>query len=878
MGIHTKHSLVYSNPLESHNTTKNENNNLTQFRQLSRYAQVYLIDEELRNYLFDIETKSLGLPYLSRQISIKNFHRSRKMRMEKISNFSQFSQNISAFFSTYLAKPQFSNQTKTNMSNKPATIFDKASTFCNLRALAKAGNTQTNFISGKADIIDNNLDYRSVNAVFQAANESDLTTKAAVLNINSEGELTILSCFFKHAGGKWFAIETTPSGVSSTVRVEDKIKNTEENDNDIPPTKELLTATSNEEMMKIISNDSNRTLQATSSTVIVDWEVIQGIFLGPNSVITYQDILWHYVSLAKSDSTLADSNWFKRICNTVLQAELAQQDSAKSPGLATKPIRPDGKTHWKTIELVTNEFNSTTNDNDAHMSETESKSDISEDSTDEREEGENWKANQLAASILATIPNSNTDAKPYDQVSSENDEPSTPERRKRAKSASTSPSRRDGSKRGKSSHNSRDRDTDASANAATKSNEVNKEKTQHDEVESDEFTGFDNNSMLRFFTLNAQKDRLKETYIPKIELYVKKILLKVSANKKGIIPANFNDGLESHLKSGKKLQSIQGSMEDTINSMKGRREESIGPFDIKLLEKVFSGKLANDTAISDPASFEGISPFSFLPFGEEHNTKSKAGQSLFIPGDCDQLFQVMRAMSLFITEIFSKESEFSSKFEFLYEDFLDIRKALKAKFQTHGKDFGRYICLLVHNVVGQFIRDMKERIRPSSRHINLDSLIEQIQIGATITIPSNKPTDRHNRDDQRNNRNSYNDRQNNSFNNNRNNGYNNRDRYQSRGDNRDNNRQPYGRAPRQQGRYEFKESENYGAYFHGDKIRTMRPPIPSSNGKNICLKNLFIGSCTRQGCTNFHGSTTSMDTQIKSWIDGNNLPVKKRES
>jgi hypothetical protein len=116
--------------------------------------------------------------------------------MEKISNFSQFSQNISAFFSTYLAKPQFSNQTKTNMSNKPATIFDKASTFCNLRALAKAGNTQTNFISGKADIIDNNLDYRSVNAVFQAANESDLTTKAAVLNINSEGELTILSCFF----------------------------------------------------------------------------------------------------------------------------------------------------------------------------------------------------------------------------------------------------------------------------------------------------------------------------------------------------------------------------------------------------------------------------------------------------------------------------------------------------------------------------------------------------------------------------------------------------------------------------------------------------------------------------------------------------------
>ena len=102
------------------------------------------------------------------------------------------------------------------MSNKPVTIFHKASTFSNLHALAKVGNTQTNFISGGADIIDNNMDYCSVNAVFQAANESDLNTKAAVLNINSNGELTVLSCFSKHSGGKWFAIETIPSGVSST--------------------------------------------------------------------------------------------------------------------------------------------------------------------------------------------------------------------------------------------------------------------------------------------------------------------------------------------------------------------------------------------------------------------------------------------------------------------------------------------------------------------------------------------------------------------------------------------------------------------------------------------------------------------------------------
>ena len=269
-----------------------------------------------------------------------------------------------------------------------------------------------------------------------------------------------------------------------------------------------------------------------------------------------------------------------------------------------------------------------------------------------------------------------------------------------------------------------------------------------------------------------------------------------------------------------------------------------------------------------------------LSYRLEKNTTPNQNQakSSSFQGNWDQFFQVMQAMSLFIKETFSSDSDFSSKFEFLYEDFLDIRKALKSKFSTHGKDFGRYIYLLVHNVVGQFVRDMKKGICPFDRHINLHSLIEQIQIGATITIPNSKPIDWHNKDDQRNNRHNYNDRQNNRYQNNQTND-NNRDRWQPRSGNRDDLRQPHGGGPRQKGKYEFKEGKNYGSFFNGDRIRRMTPQIPAArDGKRLCLKHLFNGSCNQDRYNSFHGNTRNMDAQIKAWIDGNHFPVKKRES
>jgi hypothetical protein len=773
---------------------------------------------------------------------------------------------FSAFFLQHTVSTfSLPNKTLSVMSTKPVISFDRPSTIQNLRALAKEDCSQTNFNAGKRDIIDNNLNYDSADAVLQAADKSKDNTKAAVFNINNNGLLTILTCSSKHSGGKWFAMETTSSGVSSVVRVIDRIRTFNEDTeeiitNNIPSIEMLLEADSNEQMMSIISTTDNRTTQSVSSTVIVDWEVIQGIFLGPNSALNTQDILWHYVNLAKSDSTLANSDWFKRVCNTILQVELAQHDGLKSPGLATKPVRPDGKNHLKTIELVTNEFDAEiiTNDND----------NASTDSDSGDEKG-GMNDIQLGESILDTIKHSNS-KETSDQTESDQDIPSSSGRRRKSNSPSVSPSRRERSKRSKSSHSTRERDR-----VSSNDNDIDPTNNESGKLAPETlFPENDNYSLLRFLTLGAEKEKLKDTYLPKIETYVKNIMLKISiCSVTGKIPLDFHSGLQDHLKAGRKLQSVQGSMEDKINSQKERRDESVGAFDLKMLENSFAGKLTNDSTINDPVFSIGITIFSFRPFGEEHNTKSKSGQTLFIPGDCDQFFQMMRALTLFITELFSLDSEFSLKTDNLYEDLLDIKKQLKAQFLARGKDFGRHICLLIHNVMGQFIRDMKERIEPHRKHINLDSLIDQIQMGAVITIPfsSTKPNDRGGRrgdDPRREDRRREDPR---------------RDDYRREDHRRDDHRRPFvARQPlrdqRTKGRYEFDVSKNYGSFFAPDKIRSMNPRIPATReGTGICIKFLFHGSCRNERCPLFHGNTANMDTQIKAWIDGNRLPVKKRE-
>ena len=152
--------------------------------------------------LWSIINKKSGLSFHSWQ----KFHWKTSMepaRWEKKSiNILIVLTNIFQFFLQIPFFPNRKLKDTTIMTSNQDALFNKASTITNLRALANADVNQTIFYSGKKDNLDTATNYDSANAVFQSASESDLMEKAAVLNIHKEGDLTILSYFHKHTGGK----------------------------------------------------------------------------------------------------------------------------------------------------------------------------------------------------------------------------------------------------------------------------------------------------------------------------------------------------------------------------------------------------------------------------------------------------------------------------------------------------------------------------------------------------------------------------------------------------------------------------------------------------------------------------------------------------
>jgi len=230
--------------------------------------------------------------------------------------------------------------------------------------------------------------------------------------------------------------------------------------------------------------------------------MIQGIFLSPNSNINSQDILWHYVNLAKSDETLADSSWLQRIYNTVLQVELAQHDGIKTTGLTTKSVRPDGKNHLKTIKQVTNEFDAATNEIDNHHSDTKINSVESKVSTERETDPRDWKDQDIANFISSAIPNANI--KPTLYRSKEYEEDISPPilRKKRSNSPSESPSRQSKTKKGRSSHSSEDNDPQYNEKIHYTTNSADKRSSDQDS--DPESIVFDNTSILKVFLPNSQ--------------------------------------------------------------------------------------------------------------------------------------------------------------------------------------------------------------------------------------------------------------------------------------------------------------------------------------------------------------------------------------
>jgi len=57
---------------------------------------------------------------------------------------------------------------------------------------------------------------------------------------------------------------------------------------------------------------------------------------------------------------------------------------------------------------------------------------------------------------------------------------------------------------------------------------------------------------------------------------------------------------------------------------------------------------------------------------------------------------------------------------------------------AHKEDGGQYLCLIIYNLTFNMLSDIVAGKEPSTDHLQMDSLINQLQIGMTIPVPTKK--------------------------------------------------------------------------------------------------------------------------------------------
>ena len=65
--------------------------------------------------------------------------------------------------------------------------------------------------------------------------------------------------------------------------------------------------------------------------------------------------------------------------------------------------------------------------------------------------------------------------------------------------------------------------------------------------------------------------------------------------------------------------------------------------------------------------------------------------------------------------------------------------SLRDFFTVHKENGGKYLCLIIYNLTFNMLSDIVAGKEPSTDHLQMDSLISQLQIGMTIPVPTTNP-------------------------------------------------------------------------------------------------------------------------------------------
>jgi len=272
----------------------------------------------------------------------------------------------------------------------------------------------------------------------------------------------------------------------------------------------------------------------------------------------------------------------------------------------------------------------------------------------------------------------------------------------------------------------------------------------------------------------------------------------------------------------------------------GEDDDPIGTIDKNTTRLIMKGNLIGDSTIRDPKEAEGVSIFAMVPDGETSSSKTTSSQSIFIPSISEQFLKCYDPSN---SPPFHRRKEFSSRnsIKETSHQFQKGENEFERLLYVYKENGGKYLCLIIYNLTFNMLSDIIAGKEPSTDHLQMDSLISQLQIGMTIPVPTTNPP-ANLAGGKKNNEGSGRKR---SFN------------------------SQIPNSPRSVGEYVFEEGKEYGKYFGGRAIGTHQPSIPKVKGKSICVAYLINGKCNNNHCKNYHGSATSAKDLISKWINGN---------
>ena len=406
----------------------------------------------------------------------------------------------------------------------------------------------------------------------------------------------------------------------------------------------------------------------------------------------------------------------------------------------------------------------------------------------------------------------------------------------------------------------------------------NNKKEQEDPIDSDEDEGSTDSISLNEANFSSTRDKYKETaakdsassdpttnmayVIAKIMKSEKNVLSKTSTlgieslesittDFKGNGGVKMNNPVLKILMETSDKEDIPKFFNSELRRALRDDDDPIGRIDKKTANLIMKGHLVGDDTIRDPKEMEGISIFTIVPPGETASSKSATGQNIFMPSTAEQFLEMLRSFKILLRFLGGKKSAIAIQSNKLHANFKKVKINLKEFFVTNGENGGKYLCLIIHNLTFNMLCDIINKIVPSTDHLEMNSLIMQLQIGMAIPIPMSKSPVFPSGDKKRN------------------------DDRKRKQDRVYDNHPPA--SPRSVGEYVFEEGKDYGKFFSGRAIAKHQPACPKVKGKNICIGYLVNGKCNNANCKNFHGSTKSATDYISKWISGNSLPLKIRE-